>query len=373
MFYSAAQMVHHRAAHQLYDLDTQHTFQLSYAKRVGLIFDYPAASLLLYLPGTWFPLSTAYLLWTILSTSMLFASSVVLNQRLCWFHHSLLFFFGSFLFLPTWLNLMHGQIVFAVLLAYAFAFYFLTEGRELAGGGALAFGLVKFHLVLPFVLVLMFRRRWRAVIGFLTGAAGFVITCIAVAGWRFLLEYPKLLLRLPSVTDAGTHLSGMANLHGLIVGFTHWDPPIAVLAMISFALLIWSARMWDRPDFPRLGTHNPPAIQRDMPVLAWDCSRGFAIAMVVTVLTSYHLNPHDLSLLLIPLAIAIRNLRLAPWGTAVLASLTLPVSLMLLGPHFWITGISVIGLLLLLATQRPKYSGLPMGLTKASVQIESLE
>ena len=131
--------------------------------------------------------------------------------------------------------------------------------------------------------------------------------------------------------------------------------------------------MWDRPDFPRLGAHNPPAIQRGIPVLAWDSGRGFAIAMVVTVLTSYHLNPHDLSLLLIPLAIAIRNLRLAPWGTAVLASLTLPVSLMLLGPHFWITGISVIGLLLLLATQRPKYSGLPMGLTKASVQIESLE
>ena len=325
MFYSAAQMLRHGAAHQLYDLDVQHAFQLRYAKRTGLIYDYPPASLLLYLPGAWLSLSRAYLLWTLLSTAMLLASSVLLNRRLRLFPRSVLFFASAFLFLPIWLNLMHGQIVFCVLLAYAIAFYYFAEGRELAAGCALALGLVKFHLVLPFVFVLLIRRRWRAIRGFFSVAAGFVAVCVAVTGWRFLIDYPRLLLRLPSVPDAGTHLSGMANLRGLIVGFAHWDPPVAAMALISLALLIWSARAWNQTE------------------------RGFAIAMVVTVLASHHLNPHDLSILLIPAAVAIRNTPLRSWRTALLASLLAPVSLMLLGKNFWLTGISVVALLIVLA------------------------
>ncbi len=189
MFYSAAQMLRHGAVHSLYDLEAQHAFQRQYVHKVGLIFDYPAATALLYLPGAWLGVWPAYLLWTSVSLLVLVIAMFALNAGLQGFEHPLSLLAITLLFVPVWLNLMQGQIVFFLLLAYSLALYYMSQGREFAVGCALAIGLLKFHLMLPFVLVLLIRRRWRAVGGFMTGSAVFAAICVAVAGWRFLIGF----------------------------------------------------------------------------------------------------------------------------------------------------------------------------------------
>lgn len=325
MFYSAAEMVRHGAADRLYDLAEQHAFQLRSVNKVGLIFDYPAATILLYLPGAWFSIQTAYLLWTTASVLLLLLSAVFLNLALRLFKHPTVLFAVALLFVPIWLNLMQGQVVVVLLLAYSLALFFLSRGREVTAGCALALALVKFHLVLPFILVLLVRRRWQILAGFSALGVAFLGLCFAVAGWSFLAQYSNMLLRLPSLPDTGMHLNAMANLHGLYVGFLRHEPPLILLAAVYLALLVWSARAWKDDD------------------------TGFAIALVVTVLISHHLNPHDLSLLIIPLAVLFKRAPLLSWRALPLALFAPPLPLYLLISRYWLLSCAAIALLVALS------------------------
>lgn len=325
MFYSAAQMLRHGAVHSLYDLEAQHAFQRHYVHRVGLIFDYPAATALLFLPGAWLGVWPAYVLWTSVSLLVLVIAMFALNAGLQGFEHPLALLALALLFVPIWFNLMQGQIVFFLLLAYSLALYYMSRGREFATGCALAIGLLKFHLMLPFVLVLLIRRRWRALGGFVAGSAAFAGICVAVAGWRCLIDYPRLLLHLTRLPLTGYNIWAMANLHGLMVGLAHREPPLIITLAVSLALIAASALAWNNVEF------------------------GFASGIITTVLVSYHLNPHDLSLLLIPLVVLMKNVRVLRWRALSLVLFAPPVPLLLLGPNFWMLAVCVLVLMLAMA------------------------
>jgi hypothetical protein len=336
MFYAAAEMIRYGAAHKLYDLAEQHAFQARFAGKIGLIFDYPAATALLYVPGARFSMQVAYLVWTIMSVVALLSSSFLINAALGLFRHPTILFVISLLFIPVWLNFMQGQIVLILVFAYSLSLYLLVKGREFEAGCALALGLVKFHLVLPFIFVLLLRKRWRSIVGFTGCSVGFAVLCIVTAGWRSLLDYAGLLLKLPSLPNTGMHLNAMANLHGLFVGLFHREPPIIGAVVVSVALLIWSRTFWA------------------------DVELGFATTMVVTVLVSYHLNPHDLCLLLIPIAVLMKRAALVSWHSVPVFLLAPPLPLFLLGKNFWLMGCSVIVLLVALARLQPmKQTHLP--------------
>ena len=84
----------------------------------------------------------------------------------------------------------------------------------------------------------------------------------------------------------------MASIRGLfdsllIPHFSKLASDIAIAAA-SFALVLFAARKW------KLGN----ATQFDL---------GFALCVIVTVLTSYHTLTYDLSLLLLPLALTVQH------------------------------------------------------------------
>src|SRR5205814_7237405 len=126
-------------------------------------------------------------------------SATLLNSSLQLFQNPSSCFLVSLLFLPLWLDVMQGQIVAIILLSYSLAFFFMVRGKDFASGCALGIALVKFHLVLPFVFILLLRRRWRALCGFALVSGKFLLACVAVAGPDFFFAYPKMLMALSSL------------------------------------------------------------------------------------------------------------------------------------------------------------------------------
>jgi hypothetical protein len=285
MFYSAAQMVRHGHGGDLYNLGAQKSFQAEYIGRVGLVFNYPAATCLPYLPSTFLSLQGGFLVWTAFSMSLLAVCTFLLNRSESVFRDTHWAFLFAFLFLPVHILFLQGQVDTLVLLAYVLSFLAFKAKKDFISGLALALGMVKFHLVLPAVALLLIRNQKRSMLGFAAGLFIFLVLCFAIGGRGFVTAYPSLLLHLKDIPSAGYAPAAMANLHGLLFVLFRREPSFWIVFAVSVGVFTWTAFAW-RKD-----------------------GRGFASMVVMAVLTSYHLNPHDLVLLIVPLAIAIARIR----------------------------------------------------------------
>jgi hypothetical protein len=263
--------------------------------------DHPPITPLVYLPFTFFNIQRAYLLWSTLSMCTLFACAALLNRITHAFKDSYWAYLMCFVFLPVHILFLQGQIDLILLLAYVLAFLALKRNREFLAGLVLTLGLFKFHLVLPFAAVMLLRRQWRFMTGFAAGTTAFLAACVSVAGVGFIVQYPYRLLKTAEQLSSGYSPGMMANLHGLVyLLFLRTDHPILVLEL-SLALLFLVSRRWT------------------------SLERGFAGTVVATVLVSYHLNPHDLVLLLMPLSVALHKIHWSSARGILLLALTLPI------------------------------------------------
>ena len=302
MFYSAAQMVRQGAGKQLYNLEVQKQFQADFTQQVALVYNYPPVTAFLYVPVSYFSVPIAYLIWVVESMTILALCAFLLNKSLQIFRDGFWAFLLTFVFVPVHLLMLQGQVDLVVLLAYVLAFLAMKSGKDGWSGLALSLGLVKFHLVLPFVLLFLLWKRWRFLAGFGAGATVMLIFSVLISGSAVLVQYPDLLRHLSSIRSAGYAPGAMANIHGLLFLLTgSQEPRMWIVLVLSGVLVFWTSRKTFRIEY------------------------GFAAAMVVTLLVSYHLNPHDLVLALLPLAIALRNVRWnSPYGVLLL-SIALPV------------------------------------------------
>ncbi len=299
-YYAAAQMVRSGSGSRLYDVHLQDQFQAKYARRFGTIFNYPAAAALLYLPATFFSPYHGYLLWESLSLAIVFGSIFVLNRRFALFRDTYFILLLSLFFVPLHALLLEGQVDAFVLLAFVLALLALKSERPFAAGVALALGLVKFHLVLPFVWVMLIRKQWRFLGGFSVGTV--LITGFSVAICpSFLISYPRLLATMQRLPNGGFHPQLMPNFRGLIFLATKREAPISLLVVIALAVLTAVARRWTTLEF------------------------GFIAAIAAALFSTYHVYLPDLILLLIPLMFACRP----PWNpqkAIVVLLLALPVA-----------------------------------------------
>src|SRR5439155_320641 len=113
-----------------------------------------------------------------------------------------------------------------------------------------------------------------------------IVISVAVCGPGFLIAYPRFLLALPSLPFSGIHPRQMANLRGLsallIPGLT--SASLALTIAASFLLLSMAVRG------SILARTRPQAT-----------ALLFASSVLTSLLVGYHLSPHDLSLLLVPM------------------------------------------------------------------------
>lgn len=296
-FYCAAKMVLSGAGHQLYDIHAQQRFQMQYTGRVGVLFNHPPFDALFYLPSALLPYPRGYLLWTIISAAVLALAACLVNREANVFRDSGMLVMLFFVFAPLQLDLMQGQDDALLLLIYVLLYVALRREGLFIAGAILALGLFKPHLVLPcFVIVLIARRSGRFLAGFAAVAALLGVISLAISGAGALLAYPGFVINLSRVRLAGYHPAAMANWRGLISLVTPPSPLQTAMLIAGSLLLLWLAVAGFAPS---LATPQNRA--------AFDL--GFSNLVAVTLLVSYHLSPHDLTLLLIPLALIARHLR----------------------------------------------------------------
>lgn len=302
-FYCASRMLLDGHGSRLYDSAWQYRYQAQYAGRIGTLFIHPPFEAILYLSVAWLPLKDAFSLWTCLNLLLLAVASHSLTQVTSparrWQMPTIL----ALTFVPVLLCLIQGQDSIVLLLLLTLAYVDLRRERNFSAGCWLALGLFKFQLVLPILLVLLLVMRGtprRAL------ASGFGMVTIALAGlsaaasgWSVFFTYPKFLAHLPSQRFSGIIPSAMPNFRGLAFLLFHRDQSsanIAVVLILSTITLIavWYAGKQAQAASNLSATHDGAAFDL-----------AFSDGVIFSVLVSFHLNPHDLTLLLLPISLTL--------------------------------------------------------------------
>jgi hypothetical protein len=342
-FYCAARMLADGHGRQLYDAGVQRQYQARYAGRVGTLYTHPPFEAALYLVVAWLPLRRAYLLWSFLTMALIATSAIFLAReaQLRWNWRVLSV--ALLTFVPSVICVLQGQDSALLLLLVVLAFAMLRQERGFAAGCWLGLGLLKFQLVLPLVLVLALTQRKRCKVGL---AKGFGLTALALAGlsaaisgWSVFTLYPKFLLHFKEQPFAGFAPQAMANLRGLTYFFFHSDQSpwaIAALSILSAAALIATLASWK---FAGLASCPETVSTRG------DLDLAFANTVLFALLVSYHLNPHDLSLVLLPIFLLLqRTLTRTPLRPMGWVTLSLLAILFLPPLHLWALRADVYGL-----------------------------
>jgi hypothetical protein len=292
IFYTAGKVVNQGRGRQLYDLETQLAWQRSFAPEVkhrenALPFNHPPFEALLFAPLASLPYVTAYLVWAVFNLTLIGGFWTLLRRRLPGLHNLSpgLPLLAMFAFFPVIVALLQGQDSILLLFLYGLAFSALATGRAFVAGVCLALALFKFQLVLPFVVVLLVRRQWKAVAGFTFTAFVLLLVSAAVVGWNGVMAYPGFLLRINrSPAQAGIDARDMPNLRGLVAGSLHLAGVPAMLLIIALSITIVAlvVRWWG----------VEPGQKFEL---------GFSLCLAVTTMVSYHLFLHDLSVLMLPI------------------------------------------------------------------------
>jgi Glycosyltransferase family 87 len=309
-FYAAARMVAAGHGHQLYDADLQRQYQARYSGRVGTLYIHPPFEAVIYLAVAWLPLRRAYLLWSLLSLTFLAIATRRLAKEIPLPWDWEVQFTFSLIFVPLLLCLQQGQDSLLLFLTITLAFVALRRERPFAAGCWLGLALFKFQIALPVFLVLLLSQSKSARYGL---AKGFSVIALALAGISAAIcgtsvftEYPGFLLHLKNQPFAGVMPQIMANFRGLIYLVapskqSGWA--VCAVAILSSATLIKTLMVWKQQRIT-IGLRSSSATANEV-------NQALAATVLFALLVSFHLNPHDLSLLLLPIPLYLSQL-LAP-------------------------------------------------------------
>jgi hypothetical protein len=275
VFYYAAHMIVDGKGHELYDLATQHIYQLQFHRPPDTLFRYPPIALIPILPLTMLSMVAAFAVWTAICMGFL-----VVSVRI--FERETDLRFGNWpvllgiLFVPVLDCLLHGQYSILIVMFYALAYQQLRKGRGFWGGALLGLATLKFQLVIGFVPIFLLKRKWRELAGFSAATAVLVAISLWMTGIQALHQYPHFALHAELPVNELPH---KANWQGLL-SFIGQQGSIWV-ALLSIATIIWAARAWT------------------------NLEHGFCAATLAAMLVSYHITPQDLSLAIVPFFVAV--------------------------------------------------------------------
>ena len=365
IYYTAGTIVREGSGHKLYDDATQFEVQQQFAPQVAtrlaaLPFNHPAFEALLFVPFSYLSYRPAFLFWTLMNLAMLATLPIMLRPFVpvlacgaAW-----AWSIGSLAFFPIFFALLQGQDAILLMFIYALAFVSMMKERPFSAGCWLACGLFKFHLVLPFLLLLLMQRdkahsRTRILWGFLLVAVVLGAVSIGLVGTQQIVFYPRYVLGLEKTMALGAIMpSDMPNLRGILyliaAKLQHFEILVVLLSGLIFVLTAGVCRF----------SKNNSDLK-------------FSLAVIATVLVSYHGLGYDLCVLVLPMLLIAgqvpQNIRPTTWtGAAIIAGMTLllfsPLQLVLLMKYNrlallgWALVLCFLGLLgeLSLGSSRPK-------------------
>lgn len=302
IFYTAARTLQRGAATRLYDLPLQYQTQLDAVGHLPtrdgpLPFVRPAFEAWLFRPLAGLSYAQAFVLWSLVSLSILVLTSWLVRREIppLQRYSPALILLAMASYFPVFACFLQGQDSILILLVYSLCFMGLRRGADLRAGLVLSLGLIKFILVLPFVLVFLLRGRFRFTAGFAAGSLLLTAISIATTGWKTFLYYWAFLLHIDQLAPGVNVPHSMPNLRGLVSLILGGLPPLGitvVLAGFSLLLLGFTAR--------RACLHTEEG--------KLSSALEFSLALVFTLLVSYHCHVFDLCLLLLPAGVAVSAL-----------------------------------------------------------------
>jgi hypothetical protein len=301
IFMTGVDMVKSGQGRQLYRFDAQERAQVKLypeTRTSGLLpFNHLAYELLFYLPVFGFSYRTALCAWALLNLGLLFLIarllapySQTLTQRT---QIALALFFLAFY--PVIYALGEGQDSLVFLLLVVLSLRSMDKGWTFVAGFLLALACFKFHLALGIAFfVLVLRGKWRGMAGFISGGALVGGISVALVGPAIFYDYPVMLRSQEVTTPWGFVPWFMPNLRGLLQwALARWlDAGLILPVVLLSSAIVGVVATWF---ILRCGL-----AKRTDPL---DESVVYALAVLTTLLVSYHLHMQDLTLALPPMLI----------------------------------------------------------------------
>lgn len=272
-----------------------------------LPYIYPPYFALALAPLSVLSFGAAYLVWSILNLALL---SWVLAALRRYMHitrpESLLLWIATLSFLPVFMALVQGQVSILLLALVTISFLAARCRRDTVAGAALAVASIKPTYILPLLFVFLLRRRWRCLTSF--------------AGTAFALAAVPLPLLGLSINQA--------YLHTLLAA-SHWQSGHAASTFAFFAprqnhSFAGLAQLLLPHTAAGFATYLLDAaaflVLLHCTLRSRNLELALGLAVVVGLLLSPHVFIHDLSVLILPVAVAVRYRAEGPGHLPVLLS-----------------------------------------------------
>ena len=338
--YAAGYLVRTGQGYRLYDYRAQKSVQdaLASGDERALPFIRPAYQALIFVPFSLVRFRTAYLIFLALNVLLLAVCYWLLRAHLtrlkeAWWGLPTALFLA---FYPIALALLQGQDSVLLLTLLCAALLSLDAEHEFAAGLLVGLGLFKFQIVIPIAVLFFAWRRWAFSLGFVISSASVSLLSVAVVGWGQTITFARALFSVGAGVETAQfptfplRVSLMANLRGLVTAVVDGRVP-AIWLQSATLLLSVLVITWLVTRVPR--TLPTPEL--------------FSVAITASVVTSYYLFIHDLSVLLIPILLTLdrfmescgRPGRLTGWLAALM--FVAPMCLFLMPAHFYLLALLV--------------------------------
>ncbi len=289
-FYTTGKLIALHRGSDIYDLGLQAEAQHRWVSPDDqtLPFLYPAFSALVFVPLGCLPFKMAYVGFLIANLIILvlvnaWIAKEVAQQTSALLWPAYVLTFGS---VPALMALLQGQISCLLVAVFVGTLILSRRKHDFLAGLCLSLLFCKFQLALPIAFLLLAWRRWALVMGMLGGALFLTVASVIVVGVTGAIEYVHMIFgvtRATAVDPIGAKMtygmfpSDMPNIHGAAYVLTCSKMSLPVTVLVSGGLMLWAG-------------------YRD---------RGLPAALCVAMLVSYHFQAYDLTLLSIPLSIAL--------------------------------------------------------------------
>lgn len=301
-FYASGLILRQGHGAKLYDVQEQQRVQQQLLSRPGVLANpYPPFQAILFAPLTLLSYRAAYVTFGVINVLLWLYCVWLLRKCGSWEEHPLRLLLLGSLFFPLWMALFHGQFSVILLFSFTLSFAYLKNNRDYAAGLGSGLGLIKFVVVVPFALILVFRRKWRFAGGLLTAAAGWMLMSFTFVGTSGMRRYAGLLAGMfKNPSDPGYSvpiiLRHMPTTRAFLTEFLgtampqHWISALWVLASGSLLLIV--AWQWNQSARSRAESKLDLA---------------FAAAVAVSLVTAPHLYPYDLTPMMLAAALVLSS------------------------------------------------------------------
>jgi hypothetical protein len=284
----------------LYDIQTQMAYQREILDALHstvhyeggvLLYSHPPIAALGYLPLAHLPFWHAFLVWNCFSVLCLLLALIVLIRinGLLQIAPLRLLVLGTIGFIPLFITVAQGQNTFLALLILALAVALMKGSKELPAGILLSLMIIKFQLLPLFVIIIILKKRWKGLAGFIIGSTCVLMASLILVGPEGLLSYLRLLSQAPSfITQYGFAAAGGICIRGQVYGLLlHNHPQLAMMLSLALAAGLAGVALWRWR-----GPWHAESAQFDLKM---------AMTVPIALLISPLINFHDLSFLILPI------------------------------------------------------------------------